>query len=151
MINNSADPFRRTIGYSHNKTNELLSVKLEIAKKRDRFRKPLGTPTNDKEKFLKSDSYSLDIGSRSAGILPEWVDYYEESLDKLNKVADLNKDIARLIAQKIKVQFNSKAQELESEIATKTTEATKLLHVCEENHRKICDLGSLATDSKADR
>lgn len=95
---NTSDPFRRTIGYARNKTNELVSVKLEIAKKRDRFRKPVGTPTNDREKFIKSDSYNLEIGSRSAAILPEWVDFYEESLEKLKKVDSIIKDISKLTA-----------------------------------------------------
>lgn len=71
---------------------------MEIAKKRDRFRKPAGTPTNDREKFIsKPDSYNIEIGGRSAGILPEWVDYYEESLEKIKKVGELTKEISRLI------------------------------------------------------
>mgnify|MGYP002622185416 CR=1 FL=1 len=150
-MNNPIGGPRRTLGLSKNKTDILKNKKLDIAKKKDRFKKNDNT-TSDKEKLLGNSrgEISIEIGQGTAALPPVWVDYYEETLEKLKKIGEITEEVTKLIVQRIKLPFGDHSK-LDNQINFKSNEATKLLKECEENHRKICELGRTSRESENDK
>lgn len=139
----SKTSIKRSLGYSKIKTDAFTDKKREILAKKDRF-KPSAYRELDKQKLLPKDSQdsnniSIEIGS--TGVLPPvWVDYYEDSLEKLKKLDQIVKDNAKLINSRIKMQFGDHS-DLDRQIEQKTAQATNILHECEINFKRIQDRG----------
>jgi syntaxin 16 len=130
---------------ARNKTEMLKNAKLEIAKRVNRFRQE-----NERTRIGQSSTPGLDIGHGSSTLPPIWVDYYESAIDRLKKVDDLSQEINKLVVKRVKMQFGN-ASDLDNSINSKMTEAKDTLMACEEDHRKISEIGRKSSENNHDR
>ena len=100
-------------------------------------------------KGLDRSDVSIEIGSVIT-LPPLWVDYYEETVEKLNSLDQIVKDTAKLINSRIKMQFGDHS-DLDNQINQKGGQATHVLHECEERYKRIYEIGFTHTESDSDK
>jgi len=139
MFNSAnATPQSKGFGYIKSKTFEFKAMKEESKSKKQRFKKKpaaqsssLNSSTVSTQALLTTtpNETMIELGSMG-NLVPEWVDIYEEAEEKLKQIRDLYKEIQKLIASKVKMQFGN-SEDIDKQIEKKNSQATNLLHDCE--------------------